>query len=164
MSLVCALKAFPSLAFGVLAGLSANAAFAAPAEYRFDALSATVERGVGVTVQIQAVNIRTGQPVPDVEFHDPRVDRSPDGIPGATFLAFFVPGLDYGTYKFRTDFPTAGQWALTFQARIAGEPSPIFASVIFKIVDPARRPSLPGSQGPSGARAEPGAVTSTLPR
>jgi hypothetical protein len=157
-------KAFASLLFGAFAGFCATGALAAPADYRFDALSAPVERGVGVTVQVQAVNVRTGQLVPGIEFRDPRIDRSPDGISGATFPAFFVPGMEYGIYKFRTDFPVAGQWSLTFQARISGEPSPLNASVVFKIVDPARSPSIPGPQGPAGARSEPAMAPPIPPR
>ena len=156
------MKTFASLVGATFAALGATAA-AAPTDYRFDPVSARVERGVGVTVRVQVVNVRTGQLVSGAEFRDPRIDRSPDGIPGATFPAFFVPGLEYGTYGFRTDFPTAGQWALTFQANISAEPSPIFASVVFKVVDPAGAPSVPGPQGPSGAREAPAAPT-TAPR
>ena len=109
---------------------------------------------MGVTVQVRVVNIQTGQPVPDVEISDPRFDRSPDGMPGATSPAFFVPGLEYGVYRFRTSFPTAGQWALTFQATVSGEASPIYANVVFRVVDPPV-PSLLGPQRPSGAPLQP---------
>lgn len=149
------------LLFGAFLSLSTSSVVAAPTDYRFDPLPASVQRGMGVTVEVRVVNIQTGQPVPDVEISDPRFDRSPDGMPGATSPTFLVPGLDYGAYKFRTSFPTAGQWALTFQAKISGESSPIYASVVFQVVDPRPGPSLPGPQGPS--RAPSGATTGQGP-
>lgn len=110
---------------------------------------------MGVTVVVRAVNIRTGQAVPDVEISDPRLDRSPDGMPAATSPVFWSPGLDYGLYKFTASFPTAGQWALTFQAKISGESSPIYANVVFNVIDRQPRAGLTGPQGASAAPLAP---------
>lgn len=124
-----------------LAGLTligvSTPALAAPDDYRFEPTTPILERGVGVTVAVEMRDRRTGRLVPGAEIRNPRVDRSPDGV-AANFPAFVVPGLDYGRYQFRTDLPVAGQWALSWEARVFGEPAPIPGRVVLRVVDPAR--------------------------
>lgn len=122
----------------------ASSASALPTDYRFDPVVATVERGVDVTLKVQIRERWQNRLIPNVDIQAPQVDRSPDGLPQARLPAFFAPGLDYGTYQFRAALPTDGAWALTFVAKVPGEPQPIVASVVFKVVGPGRT-------GPSGA-------------
>ena len=123
-------------------------ASAAPAGFRFQPVETSVERGVGVTVKVRIVDAAQNLPVPDVEIRDPHVDRSPDGLPNAVLPAFFAPTLEYGVYSFRADFPTDGNWALTFTARIPGQAQPVAASVIFVVADP-KRPARSGRMLPA---------------
>lgn len=114
---------------------------AAPADYRFEVVANTVERGVGVPLRVRALYAATGQPVAGLEARDAFVDRSPDGQVGGSHSAFFTPSLDYGIYSFRADLPVDGRWALIFTARIPGEPQPVTASVVFTVV--GRLPATP---------------------
>lgn len=111
-----------------------TASLAAPTDYRFEAVTDTVVRGVGVPLRVRALYSANGQPAPSIEVRDARVDRSPDGQVGGSHPAFFTPSLDYGVYGFRADLPVDGRWALTFTARIPGEPQPVTASVVFTVV------------------------------
>lgn len=111
-----------------------TASLAAPTDYRFEAVTDTVERGVGVTLRVRALHLANGQPAAGIEVRDARVDRSPDGQVGGSHPAFFAPGLDYGIYSFRADLPVDGRWALIFTARIPGEPQPVTANVVFTVV------------------------------
>jgi hypothetical protein len=118
-----------------------TASAAAPTDYRFEAVENTVERGVGVPLQVRAVYAATGQPVPGLDVRTAFVDRSPDGQVGGSHPAFFTPSLDYGIYSFRADLPVDGRWALVFTARIPGEPQPVTASVVFTVVGRLPAPS-----------------------
>ena len=46
---------------------------AAPADYRFEAVTPTLVRGVGVPFQVRAVSRLNGQPIPGIEMRDARV-------------------------------------------------------------------------------------------
>lgn len=123
-----------------------TASLAAPTDYRFEAVTNTVERGVGVPLRVRALYAATGQPVAGLDVRDAFVDRSPDGQVGGSHPAFFTPGLDYGIYSFRADLPVDGRWALIFTARAPGEPQPVTASVVFTVVGrlpPATAPTSP---------------------
>lgn len=119
------------------------ASLAAPTDYRFEAVTDTVERGVGVPLRVRALHSPNGQPAAGIEFREARVDRSPDGQVGGSHPAFFTPGLDYGIYSFRADLPVDGRWALTFTARIPGELQPVTASVVFSVVGRLPAPTAP---------------------
>lgn len=137
-----------SMLAGTIAACGASSAWALPTDYRFDPVVATVERGVDVTLRVQIRDRWQNRLIPNVDIQAPQVDRSPDGLPQARLPAFFAPGLDYGTYQFRAALPTDGAWALTFVAKVPGEPQSISASVVFKVVGPGRT-------GPSGAASAP---------
>lgn len=106
---------------------------AAPADYRFEAVTPAVERGVGVPLQVRVLSRSTGLLVPGIDMRDARVDRSPDGQRGGASPAFFTPSRAYGVYNFRADLPVDGNWALSFSARIPGESQSIDASVTFAV-------------------------------
>lgn len=119
---------------------------AAPVDYRFEAVAPTVERGVGVPLQVKVSSRLTGLPVPGVEVREARVDRSPDGQRGGSLPAFFIPSLAYGVYSFRADLPVDGNWALTFTARVPGEVQPIDAVVVFAVAGRLATPAQPTSR------------------
>jgi hypothetical protein len=144
-----------------LAAAPASAQTPAP-RYRFDAVGESTVRGVGVVLQVRAADL-AGQPKAGISFVDPRIDHAPDGAASASFPAFPLPPREAGLYEFRTSIPVAGLWALRLQARVPGEPQPVFASVMFKMVDPPRRASYPSlAQDPAVRRAEP--LSSTQPQ
>lgn len=126
-----------------------------PARYRFQAVGESTPRGVGVTLQVRATDL-AGQPKAGISFADPRIDHAPDGAASASFPVFPLPPREAGLYEFRATVPVAGYWALRLQAKVPGEPQPVFASVTFKIVDPPRRAAVPAlAQDPAVRRAEP---------
>ena len=125
-----------------------HVAWAAAADFRFEAVAGRVERGVDVTIKVQVFERAQNRPVANIEFLDSRIERSTDGVSVASFPAFFVPSVDYGVYGFRTDFPTDGDWTLRLSAKIPGERQSISASVNFKVGGPSLSPNGPGPRLP----------------
>ncbi|ATC24383.1 MULTISPECIES: hypothetical protein [Caulobacter] len=126
------------LRIGRLAGLAGLALWpatghAAPTDYRFEPIASVVARGVAVQLQVRVWRL-DNRLVPQVQFSNLQVDRSPEGQADGALPAFFAPSLDYGVYTFRADLPTDGTWALKFTAKIPGEAQPVAASVTFKVV------------------------------
>ena len=117
-------------------GAGFGSAFAAPANYKFVPIPATVERGIAVTLKVEIREAGQHRLVPGAEITEARVDRSPDGRPQESHPAFFEPSLDYGVYRFRANMPTDGNWALIFLAKISGETQPVAATVTFAVTDP----------------------------
>jgi hypothetical protein len=133
-----------------------------PERYHFTAVGEKTVRGVGIVLQVRVADL-AGLPKAGVSFIEPRVDHAPDGAASASFPAFPLPARTAGLYEFRTSIPVAGLWALRLQARVPGESQPVYASVIFKIVDPPRQASYPPrAQDPAVRRAEP--LSSTPPQ
>jgi hypothetical protein len=134
-----------------------------PQRYRFDAVGESSPRGVAITLQVRVSDLR-GQPRPGVTFTDPRIDHAPDGAASASFPAFpLPPSGEAGIYAFRATVPVSGYWSLRLQAKVPGEPQPVFASVTFKIVEPPARATRPAApQEPSVRRADP--LSSTPPQ
>lgn len=112
-----------------------SSAEAAAVDYRFEAVEAAIPRGVGVVVHVRILDAR-GQSVGGVQIDQPRIDSAAGVWPVASHPAFFQPGLEYGVYAFRADFPTDGFWTLNFQAKPWGETTPIPAKVVFKVGSP----------------------------
>lgn len=139
----------------VLGSAVSASAQTAPERYRFTAVGESTQRGVGIVLQVRATDL-ANQPKAGISFTDPRIDHAPDGAAAATFAAFPLPPREAGLYEFRASVPVAGLWALRLQARVPGEAQPVYASVIFKIVDPPKRAAYPTlAQDPSVKRAEP---------
>ena len=128
----------PGLALLFLLGWGFTPAHAAPTDYRFDPVTATVERGIAVTLKVEMRERAQNRLVPGAEMTEAHVDRSPDGRPDESHPAFFEPNPEYGVYRFRAAVPTDGNWALTFTAKILGEAQPIAANVTFTAVEPGQ--------------------------
>ena len=131
-----------SLALILAMNAGVGVAHAAPADYSFEPITATVERGIAVTLKVALRERAQNRLIPGAEITNAHVDRSPDGQPNESHPAFFEPGLDYGVYRFRADMPTDGNWTLTFVAKVPGEPQPLTANVIFAVTDPVA-PTVP---------------------
>lgn len=146
------MRGLPAYGWLVVLGMSAGfgPARAAPADYRFVPIPATVERGVAVSLTVEIREAAQNQLIPGAEITQAQVDRSPDGRPQESHPAFFEPSLDYGVYRFRADMPTDGNWALTFLAKISGQTQPVAATVTFAVIDPARPSAvwIPGGNPP----------------
>jgi hypothetical protein len=127
-----------------------------PLRYRFDPVGESTPRGVGAIIQVRITDLR-GQPRSGVTFTDPRIDHAPDGAATASFPAFPLPPPgEAGLYAFRTTIPVSGYWSLRLQAKVPGDPQPVFASVTFKVAEPPPRVTRPaGPQDPAVKRAEP---------
>ena len=150
-----AVKIPAALALFAVLATSAAQAQSPPERYRFRAVSEETARGVGIVLQVRATDL-AGQPKAGMTFTDPRIDHAPDGAASASFPAFPLPPREAGLYEFRATVPVTGYWALRLQAKVPGETQPVFASVIFKIVDPPRRAAYPTlAQDPAVKRAEP---------
>lgn len=145
----------PGLVAAAVLAWTAAGAQTPPERYRFTAVGESTARGVGIVLQVRAADL-AGQPKAGIRFIEPHIDHAPDGAASASFPVFPLPPREAGLYEFRASIPVAGLWGLRLQARVPGEPQPVYASVIFKIVDPPKRVSYPTlAQDPAVKRAEP---------
>ena len=128
--------------FCLLAGpLAAQAA-----DYRFEAASPNLTRGVAKTILVKVTPVEQGRIMPRMSARDATVSMVP-GRGLAVFPAFFEPSLDYGLLRFRADLPTSGDWILAFTLQPVGEPTKA-ASVNLKVADPPRAAAASPVSGP----------------
>jgi len=123
----------------LLAGLLAVQA----ADYKFEAASPSLTRGVAKTILVKVTPVEQGRIMPRMSARDATVSMAP-GRGVAVFPAFFEPSLDYDQLRFRADLPMTGDWVLAFTLQPVGEPTKA-ASVNLKVADPPR------AAGPSPA-------------
>jgi YtkA-like len=109
---------------------AAASAFAAPKDYAFTAVSATVGKGDGVIVSIRLT--KKGKPFAGAEIVKSEISMAPDGMEDMQSSLTPVPASEPGVYAFKTDLTMAGRWLLIVSAKIPDEPKPIFAKVVFQ--------------------------------
>lgn len=117
------------------------------ADYRFEAASPSLTRGVAKTILVKVTPVEQGRIMPWMSARDATVSLAP-GLGVAVFPAFFEPSLDYGLLRFRADLPTSGDWMLAFTLRPVGEPTKA-ASVNLKVADPPRAAAPSLATGPA---------------
>lgn len=117
---------------------------AAPGDYRFEAVDPYPQRQVGVVLLVR-VRDAQGRPQPGGDVLEARLDKSPDGQPGAYAPVTFLRSADYGVYGFKTDLNTDGRYALSFTLRLPTETQPVSGTVVFTTPRPttAQTPAVP---------------------
>ncbi|WP_370690196.1 FixH family protein [Phenylobacterium sp.] len=151
-----ALRALRSRPFGVAVALSmamiGPPAFAAPADYTWEAVDPFPARQVGVVLRVR-LRDASGRPQAGATILATRFDKSPDGQPAAYAPVTVVPTNEYGVYAFKTDINTGGRYALTISAQLPYERQPVTGSVVFTSPppQPARAPGQPLVRRPRGA-------------
>lgn len=108
------------LLLAVAAAAATRPAFADARDYEFRLVTNEVKMGEAV-ITVRLVHKASGRAVPDAVIHTTQLDMAPEGMPTMTTPLTAVPGGEPGTYRFRTQLPMAGGWALTLAARVQGE-------------------------------------------
>ena len=107
-------------------GLGARIAYAAPADYVFEPVSAAVGNAV------RYAHKATGKPVEGAVLFRTRLDMSPDSMGEMTAKHTAMPSAEPGIYKFKADFTMAGGWAFKLMAKVPGEAETVQGTVVFK--------------------------------
>ena len=113
-------------------GLGARIAYAAPADYVFEPVSADVRNGKDSEFAVRLRNKATGKPVEGAVLFRTRLDMSPDSMGEMTAKHTAMPSAEPGIYKFKADFTMAGGWAFKLMAKVQGEAETVQGTVVFK--------------------------------
>ncbi|MBN9268043.1 MAG: FixH family protein [Hyphomicrobium sp.] len=113
-------------------GLGARIAYAAPADYVFEPVSADVRNGKDSEFAVRLRNKATGKPVEGAVLFRTRLDMSPDSMGEMTAKHTAMPSAEPGIYKFKADFTMAGGWAFKLMAKVPGEAETVQGTVVFK--------------------------------
>lgn len=124
----CLLAALAGLAMQSLS----SSAFAAAADYEFQAVAVDVKNGAGSEVAVRLIHKPTGQPVGGALLFRTRLDMSPDSMGEMTAKHSALPAKEPGVYTFTADFTMAGGWALKLQAKVPGEADTVQGTVVFQ--------------------------------
>lgn len=106
------------------------AAFATSADYRLEPLNPRLPIGKDVTLAVRLVHAPTGKPVRGAVIFRTRLDMSPDGMGDMAGLLTPVASSEPGVWRYSTKLTMAGDWALTVQAKVPGEPETVRTSAI----------------------------------
>lgn len=103
-------------------------------DYAFELVEREVKQGGGATVTVRLVDTRTGKVVPDAILFISRLDMSPDAMGDMTAPLEPVPNTLPGYYRFETDLPMGGGWALTLAAKVPGASKAIQGRLVLQAV------------------------------
>jgi hypothetical protein len=122
------------VAVAMLAATMGNAdfAFAAAADYVFEAVSAEAKKGDDVIVAVRLVNKVTRQPVPDAVIFRARLDMAPDGMAEMESPVTALSPKEPGTYPFNVDLPMPGRYQLSVAAKVQGEAETVIGKIVIK--------------------------------
>ena len=109
----------------------AGDALAAAQDYEFRLASPEVKQGEAV-ITLRLVHKPSGRAVPNAVIYATRLDMSPDSMPTMTVPLTAVPGGEPGTYRFRTNLPMAGGYALTLDGKVQGEEGTVQNRLVFR--------------------------------
>ncbi len=111
--------------------LTAGAASAAPADYRFEAVQPMVKAANNAVVAVRLVHVPDNQPVKEAVIFSSKMEMPMPGMaPMATKIVAIKPTVP-GEYPFQTDLSDGGSWTLMLSAKVQGEPGTITGSVPF---------------------------------
>jgi len=122
----------PKTIFIALLILTCNGAtaLAAPKDYAFKPMNATVSKGDGVVVSVQLT--KKGKPVVGAEVVKSEISMAPDGMEDMKSPVTPLPSTEPGVYSFKTDLTMQGRWLLTISAKVPNEPTHIAGKIEFR--------------------------------
>lgn len=110
----------------------AGGALAAAQDYEFRLVSPEMKPGNDAVITLRLIHKPSGRAVPNAVIYATRLDMSPDNMPTMTVPLTAVPGGEPGTYRFRTNLPMAGGYALTLDAKVQGEEGTVESRLVFR--------------------------------
>ena len=135
-----------AVAIGLLSTLSffPVAASASSADYRLEALNPRLPISRDVTLAVRLVDAPTGKPVPGAVIFRARLDMSPEGMGDMAGPLTPVASSEPQVWRYSTRLTMAGDWAVTVQAKVPGEPETVRATAIVTGFEQSgRRPRRP---------------------
>jgi len=113
----------PKTIFIALLILTCNGAtaLAAPKDYAFKPMNATVSKGDGVVVSVVGAEVVKSE-----------ISMAPDGMEDMKSPVTPLPSTEPGVYSFKTDLTMQGRWLLTISAKVPNEPTHIAGKIEFR--------------------------------
>jgi hypothetical protein len=108
-----------------------GAAFAAPADYRFEVAQAKSEGSGTTDVSVRLVHVPDGKAVTDAVIFESKADMGPAGMAAMGGKVTPQPVGKDGLYHFETKTGMGGKWALHLAAKVQGETETVSGSVTF---------------------------------
>lgn len=105
------------------------AAWAVAQDYRFELAGTPAKSGKDTIVKVRLVRASDGKPVPDAVIVQPRADMGPMGMETMTVPVRLLAPAEPGVYQLSLEPAMTGKWALTFTAKVQGEPETVRGAV-----------------------------------
>jgi len=103
-----------------------------PKDYRIELVDKTLKARLGAIIGIRVVNISSKKSVTDAVVRVIALDMSPDGMAEMNAKTGPMPSNDAEIHNFSADLSMPGRWALSLEAIIPGESTPIQDKLLLK--------------------------------
>jgi len=130
-SLHHAARNFGSAFLFMISALAASYAQAAPADYRFEIVSAQPAGPGKTTVTVRLVHVPDQKPVEGAVLFETKTDMTPNGMSEMTGTVSPLPADQPGLYRFAVETGMAGKWQLVLGAKVQGEPGTVRGAVVY---------------------------------
>ena len=104
-------------------------AFAAPADYRFELVSAQPAGPGNTTVTVRLVHVPDKKPVEGAVLFDTKADMTPAGMADFSGKVSPLPSEQPGLYRFQIETGMTGKWQLVLGAKVQGETDTVRGTV-----------------------------------
>lgn len=131
MKHITGLSLFVAAALGTMTTLSAPPAFAAPNDYRFEAVSPHAMATSDAKVAVRLVHIPDNKPVADAVIFNVKMEMPMAGMAPMTTKISSLRSTTPGEYPFQADLSAGGAWNLVLSAKVQGEADTVTGSVPF---------------------------------
>jgi len=108
-------------------------AIAGAQEYRFELVGPPVASGKATASKVRLTHIPDGKPVSGALITQTRFDMGPEGMAAMAAPARATATADPGIYQIDAEPSMPGKWALTFAAKVQGEPETVRGTVTITV-------------------------------
>ena len=116
----------------VLLSLATAHAYAAPADYRFELVSAQPSGPGKTAVTVRLLHVPDKKPVEGAVLFDTKADMTPGGMASFIGKVSPLPSDQPGLYRFQIETGMAGKWQLVLGAKVQGETDTIRGTVAYE--------------------------------
>jgi len=104
-------------------------AFAGPADYRFELVSAQPAGPGKTTVAVRLIHVPDKKPVENAVLFDTKSDMTPAGMADFSGKVSPLPSEQPGLYRFQIETGMAGKWQLVLGAKVQDESGTVRGTV-----------------------------------
>ena len=116
----------------VLLSLATAYAYAAPADYRFELVSAQAAGPGKTAVTVRLIHVPDKKSVEGAVLFDTKADMTPGGMASFTGKVSPLPSDQPGLYRFQIETGMAGKWQLVLGAKVQGETDTVRGTVTYE--------------------------------